>query len=231
MSSYRVVPVPDPAGMLAALEATNGIDVVVAKRRRLLLWETVRIHLDEVEGLGSFVELEAVAEPESDLERERAQVAQLREALAIGDDALREGSYSDAVRAGAGSRAARASPARPPAAPTRRTPTSPSAPRCAPPTAAATPGPTWRTPPTRRASAPRRRRSARWWRAAAAASSRSSWRRRATEECAPCGGCRQRLREFADQDTPIHLADMTRVRRTTSLAELLPLSFGPESLG
>ena len=28
------------------------------------------------------------------------------------------------------------------------------------------------------------------------------------EECAPCGGCRQRLREFADQDTPIHLADL-----------------------
>ena len=51
------------------------------------------------------------------------------------------------------------------------------------------------------------------------------------EECAPCGGCRQRLREFADQDAPIHLADMERVRRTTSLAELLPLSFGPESLG
>jgi cytidine deaminase len=50
------------------------------------------------------------------------------------------------------------------------------------------------------------------------------------EECAPCGGCRQRLREFAGPDAPIHLADMERVRRTTSLAELLPLSFGPESL-
>jgi cytidine deaminase len=51
------------------------------------------------------------------------------------------------------------------------------------------------------------------------------------QECAPCGGCRQRLREFAEQDTPIHLADMERVRRTTSLAELLPHSFGPENLG
>ena len=51
------------------------------------------------------------------------------------------------------------------------------------------------------------------------------------ELCAPCGGCRQRLREFADQDAPIHLANLERVRRTTSLAELLPLSFGPESLG
>ncbi len=51
------------------------------------------------------------------------------------------------------------------------------------------------------------------------------------EECAPCGGCRQRLREFADQDTPVYLADLERVRRRTSVAELLPLSFGPESLG
>ena len=90
VSSYRVVPVPDPAGMIAALAETNGIDVVVAKRRRLLLWENVRIHLDEVEGLGSFVELEAVAEPDSDLARERRQVAQLREALRIADGALRE---------------------------------------------------------------------------------------------------------------------------------------------
>ena len=81
MSSYRVVPVPDPAGLLAALGETNGVDVVVEKRRRLLLWETVRIHLDEVEGLGSFLELEAVAGPDSDLTRERRQVAQLREAL------------------------------------------------------------------------------------------------------------------------------------------------------
>jgi len=37
VSSYRVVPVPDPEGMRAALTETNGIDVVVEKRRRLLL--------------------------------------------------------------------------------------------------------------------------------------------------------------------------------------------------
>ena len=97
VSSYRVVPVADPAAMRAALGETNGIDVVVEKRRRLLLWESVRIHLDEVEGLGSFLELEAVAGPDSDLSRERAQVAELRELLGIGDDALREGSYADAL--------------------------------------------------------------------------------------------------------------------------------------
>ena len=48
-------------GTLAALSETLGVDVVVEKRRHLLLWKTVRIHLDEVTGLGSFVELEAVA--------------------------------------------------------------------------------------------------------------------------------------------------------------------------
>ena len=50
------------------------------------------------------------------------------------------------------------------------------------------------------------------------------------ELCTPCGGCRQRLREFTADDAPIHLADLERVRRTTTLAELLPLSFGPEHL-
>ncbi len=50
------------------------------------------------------------------------------------------------------------------------------------------------------------------------------------ELCTPCGGCRQRLREFTPDDAPIHLVDLARVRRTTSLGELLPLSFGPEHL-
>jgi cytidine deaminase len=50
------------------------------------------------------------------------------------------------------------------------------------------------------------------------------------ELVSPCGGCRQRLREFAAPDTPIHLADMEQVKHTTTMAELLPLSFGPETL-
>ena len=43
----------------------------------------------------------------------------------------------------------------------------------------------------------------------------------------PCGGCRQRLREFADDDLPIHLCGPAGHRRTIALGELLPLSFGP----
>ena len=46
----------------------------------------------------------------------------------------------------------------------------------------------------------------------------------------PCGGCRQRLREFARGDTPIHVCGPEGVRQTMTLEALLPLAFGPENL-
>ncbi len=46
--------------------------------------------------------------------------------------------------------------------------------------------------------------------------------------CTPCGGCRQKLREFARDDTPVIVADMQQVRGRFTLGELLPHSFGPE---
>ena len=48
---------------------------------------------------------------------------------------------------------------------------------------------------------------------------------------APCGGCRQHLREFADDATPVYLCDPAGVRRTVTMGELLPLAFGPSNLG
>lgn len=47
----------------------------------------------------------------------------------------------------------------------------------------------------------------------------------------PCGGCRQRLREFADDAMPVHVAGPEGVRRSFRLGELLPHSFGPDNLG
>jgi cytidine deaminase len=46
-----------------------------------------------------------------------------------------------------------------------------------------------------------------------------------------CGGCRQKIREFAAPDALIHAAGPDGVRRTFTLDELLPHSFGPEQLG
>lgn len=46
----------------------------------------------------------------------------------------------------------------------------------------------------------------------------------------PCGGCRQKLREFADDSVPVVVADTSTVRARFTLGELLPSSFGPEHL-
>jgi len=46
----------------------------------------------------------------------------------------------------------------------------------------------------------------------------------------PCGGCRQKIREFAAPDTPILIADPQQVRATFTLDQLLPHSFGPDHL-
>jgi adenylate cyclase class 2 len=69
-SRYRIVEVDDAEALRAALTAAIGTTVVVCKTRRLFLWHQVRIHLDTVERLGNFIEIEAVAPPGSDLAEE-----------------------------------------------------------------------------------------------------------------------------------------------------------------
>lgn len=46
----------------------------------------------------------------------------------------------------------------------------------------------------------------------------------------PCGGCRQKIREFAGPQTPILIADPQQVRAQFTLEQLLPHSFGPDHL-
>jgi adenylate cyclase class IV len=87
-SRYRIIEVSDGEALCAALATAIGIRGVVVKRRHLLLWPNVRIHLDEVEQLGRFIELEAVAPPDSDLAPEHRLVAELRDALGITDERL-----------------------------------------------------------------------------------------------------------------------------------------------
>ena len=48
--------------------------------------------------------------------------------------------------------------------------------------------------------------------------------------CTPCGGCRQRIREFAAPDTNIIIASPDGEQQRFTLAALLPHSFGPENL-
>ncbi len=60
-SQYRITAAPNPGALKATLVRQWGIKAVVKKRRHLWLWQgRVRIHIDHVEGLGDFLEFEAV---------------------------------------------------------------------------------------------------------------------------------------------------------------------------
>jgi adenylate cyclase class IV len=94
-SEYRLVTIGDPAGLKAALAATLGVKAVVRKRRELLWHHNERIHLDEVEGLGSFLELEAVVGPDADERVCRQRLDFLLDALRVNSADMLPGSYSD----------------------------------------------------------------------------------------------------------------------------------------
>lgn len=69
-SDYEIVPVPESAGLCSALTRSLGVRGVVEKTRTLYLWKHTRIHLDEVVGLGDYLELETVMR---DIPREEAE--------------------------------------------------------------------------------------------------------------------------------------------------------------
>ena len=48
--------------------------------------------------------------------------------------------------------------------------------------------------------------------------------------CTPCGGCRQKIREFGADTVPILVCGPDGLRRRFTLADLLPASFGPDNL-
>jgi predicted adenylyl cyclase CyaB len=102
-SQYRLTPVPNPAALKATLARQWGIKAVVSKRRRVFLWEgRVRIHVDDVEGLGTYLEFEAVldpARPEYDEAAATLDVARLVHDFGLAPRDLVAESYSTLVHA------------------------------------------------------------------------------------------------------------------------------------
>ena len=94
-SDYHLIRVVDGAELRQLLADGLGILVEVHKRRIVYLWRKVRIHLDEVKHLGSFVELEAIVDESCDETSARAKIEHLCEALKILPDHLIDVSYSD----------------------------------------------------------------------------------------------------------------------------------------
>jgi homotetrameric cytidine deaminase len=222
-SEYRRVPIADAPALRDALDAALGTLVVVRKRRRLLLHENVRIHLDEVEGLGGFLELEAVAEPGSDLAAERDKVSRLRAALEVDDGSLVAQSYSDLLldapdallrAADAAMRNAYAPYSRFKVGAALRAPS----------------GAVYAGANVENASYPQGQCAETSAIGALVAAGETEIAAVAVvaeklDICPPCGGCRQRLSELAGPDVPVYLGRPGGEHRTFTVAELLPLSF------
>lgn len=94
-SNYRVIPQPDPDGLRAALTSACGVRGVVAKGRAIFLWHGVRIHLDVIEGLGTYAEFEAVLGPDLDEATAAQHLATLQHVLGIRDDDRIASAYAD----------------------------------------------------------------------------------------------------------------------------------------
>jgi adenylate cyclase class IV len=94
-SAYYRVPAPDAAGLKAALAAAVGVRGEVRKQREITLWHNVRIHLDDVSGLGTFVELEAVLSPNDNEAVARVRLAELCAALGVRPGDQLGSSYAD----------------------------------------------------------------------------------------------------------------------------------------
>jgi homotetrameric cytidine deaminase len=224
-SAYRLVDVPDPAALTAALGDALGVVVVVAKRRRLLLFDGVRIHLDDVEGLGTWIELEAVAPPDSDLSAEHAKVAELRAVLGMTDDRVVAEGYA-ALLLDAGAATGRLVELARRAMQRAYVPYSHFAVGAAlrDETGALHAGAN-----VENGAYPQGQCAEASAIGALIAGGGQAIREVAvmadTAMITPCGGCRQRLAEFAAPDVAVHLCGPEGIRRTTTVGELLPFAF------
>jgi homotetrameric cytidine deaminase len=228
-SAYVRAETADGGALGEALHAALGTTVVVAKRRRLFVWENVRIHLDDVDGLGTFLELEAVVAADgSDLPDARAKVARLRDELAVADASLVAEGYSDLLLDGPQA-LLRAADAAMRAA---------YAPYSAFPVGAAVrarSGAIYAGANVENVAYPQSQCAEASALGALVVAGETAITAVAVvaervEHCPPCGGCRQRLKEFGDADVPVHLGRPGQTPQTITLGELLPGAFGREEL-
>lgn len=94
-SLYSLTPTSDPTGLRHVLATAYGEKAVVQKTRHLYLVGRTRIHLDRVEGLGDFLELEVVLAEEDSIEGGEAEAHRLMEPLGVLPEDLVPDAYVD----------------------------------------------------------------------------------------------------------------------------------------
>jgi predicted adenylyl cyclase CyaB len=100
-SEYTLAPTAEPERLRAVLAAAHGVLAVVRKQRTARMVGRTRVHLDEVEDLGRFVELEVVLQDGEPAERGVAEARDLMTTLGIEEDQLVSHAYVDLLLAAA----------------------------------------------------------------------------------------------------------------------------------
>ncbi len=98
-SDFFKAPTTDPDALVAALKAALGEVGTVRKRRTLYLVGQTRIHLDEVDGLGDWLELEVVLEPGQSVDHGARIAHELMEAIGVREEDLEARAYVDLLTA------------------------------------------------------------------------------------------------------------------------------------
>ncbi len=98
LSHYEIIPVSEPDKVRAMLTEALGVVASVRKRRLLLQRDHIRLHLDRVEGLGDFGEIEAVLAADADPDDSLPAVEQLLNALGVDHRSLIGASYFEMMR-------------------------------------------------------------------------------------------------------------------------------------
>jgi predicted adenylyl cyclase CyaB len=94
-SNYQLFETHDPEGLKTALSLALGVRGVVRKTRYLYLAGQTRIHLDDVEGLGQFMELEVVLRDGQGDTEGQSIAEDLMTRLGVRKEDLLEGAYMD----------------------------------------------------------------------------------------------------------------------------------------
>ena len=94
-SRYLISTTSEPAQLRDVLQRALGLAGLVKKRRYLYLHGPTRIHLDDVEGLGKFLELEVVLASGEDEARGETIARELMETLGVEPEDLLAGAYVD----------------------------------------------------------------------------------------------------------------------------------------
>ena len=97
-SDYVRVRLEEGSEVVALFAEAVGVDVEVEKTRQVFLHNRVRIHLDDVKGCGTFLELEAIVDERCDDENASAKIQRLLEHFGLALESSIPGSYRELVR-------------------------------------------------------------------------------------------------------------------------------------